>query len=924
MKSILILDGMFNRAAMQAGAMMYLYEQGIKVDEIIATSFGAINGAFFASSPDIHGLKKLNNFWASIKEEDIIHRTFVDKLLGRNPNRIHFKAFKEKLQKYIPHLFEVLEIPLKIVLYNEDEASPVIVDSGDLVEAIMDAIYIPEICIERRANLSGILIPNLLYELAIEEKPIAIYTLMSDYESLLEYLPSAYEALLKLNMRYIEKFASLGNRLIEIKFHSETSPFDFKDTSSLFDHGYKLGRKQYVEHRLLRLGRVGEALNLLQRPDLLFEEKVLKAYTLYLHGNVKQAEEMFLQVSSEKRSLDDLNFLQGYAYLLMDKGNLEESERLLERALEISPKDPFVHDTFSRLYFFKGDIESSINSLKLAISYAQENGDYIAYNLALNHLGINMHLLGNFQEAYRNIEESARNLVALDHAYYASIALNNLAKFYIDMGLHGHIENIVKVMEEMTNLSGSDRTKMAYYSTLANFLVPMDFERSIEYEKEAIRIASENEDINMLASLLYSISTRYLSAGMYDKAEMYAKEALDISKEHNLHYPYEGSLYNLIFLYTETERFEEVRKLLEEVKQQSFSPNIKYRILPIEAYLNYREGKEYKHILEEFLNVLRSTPNKFYFLHMPNNVEKLFKEYAGNLSISQIKEIGLENLLRERIESDPKEFEEFLRILKPEESVKYMDVIRKADTKRFGILVSQFAQYWYLNLKQKAHLFGKFLYMVDVELVPQDAFGDELNRLILFFLILNRGHTFKFGNISTTFGVHSEAVEERLKFLQGILEPWTITEKPKYLIIMEDEFVFRTDENFQTDIYEFDKLIQSEDVEDLEKAFEIYTGDLLEDVQHYYFEQFRTSYRNKYKELVYKLASKHAQLGNVERAINILESLLVKDINNEEHLKFLIKLLYERGKRAYAYEWYLKYLASVERETFQFQEALEG
>jgi DNA-binding SARP family transcriptional activator len=93
-------------------------------------------------------------------------------------------------------------------------------------------------------------------------------------------------------------------------------------------------------------------------------------------------------------------------------------------------------------------------------------------------------------------------------------------------------------------------------------------------------------------------------------------------------------------------------------------------------------------------------------------------------------------------------------------------------------------------------------------------------------------------------------------------------------------------------------------------------------ITHPYFSELRNKLKNMYLDAVYNLAKKFISENQYDRAVVILESLLNRDILNVEHLKLLIWTLYKLGKRAYAYEWYLRYLSKIEEPKFKFEEAI--
>jgi NTE family protein len=66
-----VLSGGGNRGAIEAGALLALFEHGIRPDILVGTSAGAMNAAFIALNPTLDGAKALVDKWKTIKKETI-------------------------------------------------------------------------------------------------------------------------------------------------------------------------------------------------------------------------------------------------------------------------------------------------------------------------------------------------------------------------------------------------------------------------------------------------------------------------------------------------------------------------------------------------------------------------------------------------------------------------------------------------------------------------------------------------------------------------------------------------------------------------------------------------------------------------------------------------------------------------------------
>ncbi len=71
-KTIFVLGGGGGKGACQVGMLIALIEQGIRADEVIGVSVGALNGAVYASQPTLDGLRSLESLWSSLDKDTIM------------------------------------------------------------------------------------------------------------------------------------------------------------------------------------------------------------------------------------------------------------------------------------------------------------------------------------------------------------------------------------------------------------------------------------------------------------------------------------------------------------------------------------------------------------------------------------------------------------------------------------------------------------------------------------------------------------------------------------------------------------------------------------------------------------------------------------------------------------------------------------
>jgi tetratricopeptide (TPR) repeat protein len=663
---------------------------------------------------------------------------------------------------------------------------------------------------------------------------------------------------------------------------------------------------------------VKETLELLKRPDLDDDEKIIKAHAIYLEGDIPQAYNQFSQLY-EKYPENELVII-GYANSLIDIGDLKTAGELLE-SYKNRTKNPYLFDSLSRYYFYKGEIDKSLESLKIAINYSKN--DPIAYNLALIHYAIIMASIGRFKEAYESFNNVIVNLKNFDNAYYLSFAYTNVMNFYIKQRDKKKLEILKTEIEESLNLSGSSRTKFLFYLNYAFIIAETDKEKAISYIKNSIDIAVEKGSPQMLSLGLNGLGDIYAYLKEFEKSEIYLNEALKITKENELIYNMILTLTSLIQLKIVLNRIDEAIKLFEILPSDEQIPPPDLIILNSLKALIYYKGDNEK--FKTYLKITKNLINEFkifdivkIFPALQNEISKLI---SSEMTIDEIIEIGRDFLLSEKIKNEPKVIKEFLEKLNVEDSLNYIEIIKNIakEEQKFKIQIDRFSEHWRKFCEQYITTFGDIVYFFNNDIKPITIFGDDINLLILLYLISNRNRVITYGNLSIAFGIHSENIKPRLKQILEVIEPWTITQTPKYLIIENDRILFKTDENFKVDLYLFEDYLKNGD---LESAINIYHGDFMPYITHPYFSELRNKLKNMYLDAVYNLAKKFISENQYDRAVVILEGLLNRDILNVEHLKLLIWTLYKLGKRAYAYEWYLRYLSKIEEPKFKFEEAI--
>jgi NTE family protein len=146
-------------------------ELGIGVDFVLGSSIGAVNGALIAA-----GLSaaEIEARWRSLRTRDVIgSRWQLLRLLTGASSVFSNRRLRELLLNVLPaRSFDELRIPLAIVATDLESGEAVVLDRGDLVEAILTSTALPglfpPIAREGRMLVDGGLSNNVPIDLAVE------------------------------------------------------------------------------------------------------------------------------------------------------------------------------------------------------------------------------------------------------------------------------------------------------------------------------------------------------------------------------------------------------------------------------------------------------------------------------------------------------------------------------------------------------------------------------------------------------------------------------------------------------------------------------------------------------------------------------------------------------------------------------------
>src|SRR5215218_6772527 len=143
-----VLSGGASLGAVQVGMLRALLERGIRPDVLVATSVGALNGAFLASrGPTVETVDELAALWCGLRRGQVIPVEPVTGLLGflgARRNLVPGGALRRLVARNLAHdRLEDLPIPLNVVACDALSGEEVLLSAGPLVDAVLASAAIP-------------------------------------------------------------------------------------------------------------------------------------------------------------------------------------------------------------------------------------------------------------------------------------------------------------------------------------------------------------------------------------------------------------------------------------------------------------------------------------------------------------------------------------------------------------------------------------------------------------------------------------------------------------------------------------------------------------------------------------------------------------------------------------------------------------
>lgn len=148
-KVAFVLSGGGNLGSIQVGMLRALVERGIRADVVLGCSVGALNGAAYAADPTEAGVRRLEELWLGIDDDEVMPSGWLPPsvMMARRRPAVHDNAGLRTLVEDALGVdrFEDLQVPFHCVATAVEPAAEAWFSSGPLIDPILASAALPGI-----------------------------------------------------------------------------------------------------------------------------------------------------------------------------------------------------------------------------------------------------------------------------------------------------------------------------------------------------------------------------------------------------------------------------------------------------------------------------------------------------------------------------------------------------------------------------------------------------------------------------------------------------------------------------------------------------------------------------------------------------------------------------------------------------------
>lgn len=276
-KTAIVLAGGGSLGAVQVGMLQAVTEAEVAIDLVVGASVGAINGAYFASTPSAAGAAQLAELWCGLSRQDIFPfslLTATRALLQRSGHILGNDGLCRMIQAALPvSRLEDCKLPLHVVTTDLLSGAEVLQSHGDILQALLASAAIPLVYppveIEGRLLMDGGVASNTPIASAVALGAQRILVLPTGFGCACKAPPRGFVALALhtinlLSMRQLVRDIELHAEQARIHVAAPLCPlgvsvFDFTQTRSLIERA-RLQTQAWLESDGLQQTGVPESL----------------------------------------------------------------------------------------------------------------------------------------------------------------------------------------------------------------------------------------------------------------------------------------------------------------------------------------------------------------------------------------------------------------------------------------------------------------------------------------------------------------------------------------------------------------------------------------------------------------------------------------------------------------------------------------
>jgi NTE family protein len=145
-KTAFVFAGGGSFGAIQVGMMQALVAHGVTADMVVGSSVGSMNGAYYAGTPTLEGVKQLATIWRGLNRNDVFpvtFRAFVS-FLWRRDFLVSHNGIRKLIEDHLPYKnLEDATIPVHIVATEVVTGDSIVLSEGSAAQAIVASTSIP-------------------------------------------------------------------------------------------------------------------------------------------------------------------------------------------------------------------------------------------------------------------------------------------------------------------------------------------------------------------------------------------------------------------------------------------------------------------------------------------------------------------------------------------------------------------------------------------------------------------------------------------------------------------------------------------------------------------------------------------------------------------------------------------------------------